>query len=94
MATFVFDTHRAIQNLKAAGVAEAHAEAVVALFSSAFGENVATKADVERVEQRVEFEVRSLRSDMQAMEQRITLKLGGLMLAGLGLLFAALRFIP
>lgn len=94
MATFVFDTHRAIQSLKAAGVAEAHAEAVVALFSSAFGENVATKADVERVEQRVEFAGRSLRSDMQAMGQRITLKLGGLMLAGLGLLFAALRFIP
>lgn len=94
MATFVFDTHRAIQNLKEAGVAEAHAEAVVALFSNAFNDNVATKADVERVEQRIEFEVRSLRSDMQAMEQRITLKLGGLMLAGLGLLFAALRFIP
>ena len=94
MATFVFDTHRAIQNLKEAGVAEAHAEAVVALFSGAFNDNVATKADVERVEQRIEFEVRSLRSDMQAMEQRITLKLGGLMLAGLGLLFAALRFIP
>ena len=46
------------------------------------------------MEQRVEFAGRSLRSDMQAMEQRITLKLGGLMLAGLGLLFAALRFIP
>lgn len=98
MATFVFDTHRAIQNLKEAGVAEAHAEAVVSLVSSAFNDNVATKTDVERaverLEQRIEFEVRSLRSDMQAMEQRITLKLGGLMLAGLGLLFAALRFIP
>ena len=94
MATIVFDTHRAIQNLKAAGVADAQAEAMVALVSGAFGENVATKADVERLEQKLEYEVRSLRSDMQAMEQRITLKLGGLLFAGLGLLFAALRFIP
>lgn len=64
------------------------------MVSGAFGENVATKADVERLEQKLEYEVRSLRSDMQAMEQRITLKLGGLLFAGLGLLFAALRFIP
>ena len=101
MATFVFDTHRAIQNLKEAGISETQAEAMVAMVGSALGEGVAAKADVqrveqivERVEQKLEYEVRSLRSDMQAMEQRITLKLGGLMLAGLGILFAALRFIP
>ena len=94
MATFVFDTHQAIQNLKEAGVAETQAEAMVALVGSAFGENVATKADVQRLEQKLEYEIRSVRSDMQAMEQRITLKLGGLMIAGLGLLFAAQRFIP
>ena len=94
MATFVFDTHRAIQNLKEAGISETQAEAMVAMVGSALGEGVATKSDVQRVEQKLEYEVRSLRSDMQAMEQRIILKLGGLMLAGLGILFAALRFIP
>ncbi len=70
MATFTFDTHRAIQNLKEAGVAEAQAEAVVALVSSVFSDNVATKADIQRLEQKLEYEVRSIRSDMQAMEQR------------------------
>ena len=74
MATFTFDTHRAIQNLKEAGVAEAQAEAVVALVSSVFAENVATKADLQqlekRLEQKLEYEVRLLRSDMQAMDQR------------------------
>ena len=94
MATFGFDTHRAIQNLKEAGISETQAEAMVAMVGSALGEGVATKSDVQRVEQKLEYEVRSLRSDMQAMEQRIILKLGGLMLAGLGILFAALRFIP
>ena len=109
MATIVFDTHRAIQNLKAAGIAEAQAEAVVALFSSAFVDNVATKADLQqlerRLEQKLEYEVRSIRSDMQAMEeraqarnremeQRIILKLAAILIPCLGLLFAALRFIP
>ena len=105
MATFTFDTHRAIQNLKEAGVAEAQAEAVVALVSSVFAENVATKADIQRLEQKLEYEVRSIRSDMQsmeerakadnrAMEQRIILKLVAILIPCFGLLFAALRFIP
>ena len=116
MATIVFDTHRAIQNLKEAGIAEAQAEAVVALFSSAFVDNVATKADIQQLEQKLEYEVRSIRSDMQAMdqrieakfdafeqridakfaamEQRIILKLVAILVPCLGLLFAALRFIP
>lgn len=70
MATFTFDTHRAIQNLKETGLAEAQAEAVVALVSSVFAENVATKADIQRLEQKMEYEFRLLRSDMQAMDQR------------------------
>ncbi len=109
MATFTFDTHRAIQNLKEAGVAEAQAEAVVALVSSVFAENVATKADLQqlekRLEQKLEYEVRLLRSDMQAMdqqaktdrqamEQRIILKIVAILIPCFGLLFAALRFIP
>ena len=101
VATFVFDTHQALQNLKEAGISEAQAAAMVAMVGSALGEGVATKADVqrveqivERVEQKLEYEIRSVRSDLQAMEQRIMLKQGGLLFAGLGLLFAALRFIP
>ena len=105
MATFTFDTHRAIQSLKEAGVAEAQAEAVVALVSSVFSDNVATKADIQRLEQKLEYEIRSIRSDVQgmeerakadrrAMEQRIILKLVAILIPCFGLLFAALRFIP
>ena len=105
MATFTFDTHRAIQNLKESGVSEAQAEAVVALVSSVFSDNVATKADIQRLEQKLEYEVRSIRSDMQAMEQRakadnrameqrIILKIVAILIPCFGLLFAALRFIP
>ena len=83
MAAIVFDTHRAIQNLKAAGVDDAQAEAMVALVSCVLSKGAAKKTDVQSVGQAI-----------QRLEQRITLKLGGLLFAGLGLLFAALRFIP
>ena len=104
MAT-LFDTHRAIQNLKEAGVAEAQAEAMVAMVGSLIGDNVATKADVQRVEQtvqsleknmeqRIESESRQHRTELNVLEQRITLRLTVIGFAGLGLLFAALKFIP
>ena len=90
----LFDTHRAIQNLKEAGVAESQAEAMVAMVGSLVGDNVATKADVQRVEQRIESESRQHRTELNALEQRITLRLTVIGFAGLGLLFAALKFIP
>ena len=111
MAT-IFDTHRAIQNLKEAGIEESQAEAMVAMVGSAFSEGLATKADVQAVSQdvqmvvqrldaseknlgqRIEFESQQRRMEMNALEHRIVLKLGALLIAGLGLLFAALRFIP
>ena len=90
----LFDTHRAIQNLKEAGVAESQAEAMVAMVGGLIGDNLATKADAQRVEQRIESESRQHRTELNALEQRITLRLTVIGFAGLGLLFAALKFIP
>ena len=53
MATFVFDTHRAVKNLKDAGFAEAQAEALVEIVGGAIGESVATKADLQALEHRI-----------------------------------------
>jgi len=134
VATFVFDTHRAVKNLEEAGFEEAQAEALVEIVGSAVGENVATKADLDAMErrtvsrfealeqstttrfealeqkmtarfeamatqyaaleQKLDFEIRSVRSDMRNMENRIVLKLGGVILATGALVFAALRYIP
>ena len=46
MTTAVFDTLKASRNLKAAGVAEAQADAIVTTMAEAFDDTVATKADV------------------------------------------------
>ena len=53
VATFVFDTHRAVKDLAAAGFPEAQAEALVEIVGAAVGENAATKADLDAMEQRL-----------------------------------------
>ena len=137
MATFVFDTHRAVKDLEEAGFPEAQAEALVEIVGLAVGENAATKGDLDAMEQRLEakftarenprddrftafgqrmdarftafgqrmddrftaFEhsmevgFRAIRSDLRAMERRLTLNLIGVLLPSMGLLFAALRFL-
>ena len=52
MATFVFDTHRAVKDLAAAGFPEAQAEALVEIVGAAVGENAATKSDLDAMERR------------------------------------------
>ena len=109
MATFVFDTHRAVKDLEEAGFPEAQAEALVEIVGAAVGENAATKADldameqrltakfesrIDAVEQRMNAEISSVRADMRSMEQRLTLRFIAILLPSMGLLFAALRLLP
>ena len=77
MAALLFDTHKAVKDLQEAGFDEAQAEAVVATVGTAIVGNVATKQDIS-----------DLRSEMQAMELRITLRMGGLIVAGVALIIA------
>ena len=53
MATFVFDTHRAVKDLAAAGFTEPQAEALVEIVGAAVRENVVTKGDLDAMEQRL-----------------------------------------
>ena len=78
MATF--DTLTAGRELQAAGFEQEQANAIVDTMRGAFTDQVASKADIA-----------ALRTDMQAIEQRLIIRLGGLLFAGLGLLFAALK---
>ena len=81
MAALLFDTHKAVKDLQEAGFDEAQADAVVATVGTAIIGNVATKQDV--------LDCRNdLRSEMQAMDLRITLHMGGLTVAGVALIIA------
>ena len=68
-----FDTLAAARGLQDAGINSGHAEAIVDAMRSAISDQVATKAD------------------LRDLEQRLLIRLGALLFAGLGLLFAALK---
>ena len=54
MAVATFDTHAAVTALRKAGFDEPQAEAAVALVRDAVTEGVATKADIDRLEAKME----------------------------------------
>ena len=78
MATFVFDTHRAVKDLEEAGFPEAQAEALVEIVGLAVGENAATKGDLDAMEQRLEAKFTAFEQKMEirfaAAEQQMEIR--------------------
>ena len=73
MTTAVFDTLKASRDLKAAGIDEAHAEAIVATVAGAFEDTVATqsdivavRADIEKLESSTKADMANLRAELKA----------------------------
>ena len=94
------DTHKAVKKLKKVGFDEAQAEAVVRMVGEAFDDSVATKVDIAelRIEiQEVRGEIREVRTELRAeirdLDQRMTIKLGGLLVLALTLLTAINKWI-
>ena len=71
MATFVFDTHRAVKDLAAAGFPEAQAEALVEIVGAAVGENAATKSDLDAMERQSTAQFVAHNRQMTAHERRM-----------------------
>lgn len=71
-----FDTLKAARDLKAAGLEEAHAEAIVATMGRAMSENLATKTDIKTIgqdikalEQATKADIKTIGQDIKALEQ-------------------------
>lgn len=80
MTGATFDTYTAAKALRDAGFDEAQAEAAVAMVRDAVTEGVATKAD--------------LRAEIAGLETRLTIRLGGLVIAVGGLVVALVKLLP
>lgn len=98
MTTTVFDTLKASRKLKAVGIDEAHAEAIVQSMAEAFEDTVATKADIAAVradmaklETSVKADMDLLKADMLAAFSNTVNRMLLAQLAVAGLLFAALK---
>ena len=69
-----FDTHAAVTALRKAGFDEPQAEAAVAMVRDAVTEGVATKADIDRLETKME----ALEAKIEALETKIDAGLSAL----------------
>jgi broad-specificity NMP kinase len=89
MATIAFDTLRFTKRMKDAGMSERQAEAEAEALAEIFAVNLkelATKTDLTR-------EVDLLRRDMREMEQRMTIKLGGMMMAAIAIVATLVKLL-
>ncbi|MBK7768456.1 MAG: DUF1640 domain-containing protein [Sulfuritalea sp.] len=83
MSTITFDTLKFADTLKQAGVPDKQAEAEARAVAAAIGEvDVATRRDID-----------DLRRDLQAMELRLTVKLGTFMAMSIGLVAAVIKLL-
>ncbi len=89
----VFDTLKAVKSLKAAGFDDLQAEAVVSTVGSAVAENLVTKADLDATLRRAfepmvtkEYLQSELQRLQQSLQQKMTIRLGGMLIAGIGAL--------
>ena len=86
MSAITFDTLKFAERLEKAGLtreqASAFAEAQKDVFAEALEAQLATKSDVVRLENRIE-----------QMELRLTIKLGGLIAAGIGIVAALIKLL-
>lgn len=99
----MLDTHKAFENLMAAGYSKEMAEALLDPLGES-GETLATKADLRELAQETKADLNALqqtvqalqqavneratKADLNALEMRITIKVGAMLFAVVGLLVA------
>ena len=71
MTTAVFDTLKASDTLKAAGIEPKQAEAIVHTMASAFDDAVATKADLTEVKAELKQDIASTKADLAVLRADI-----------------------
>ncbi|MDD5296906.1 MAG: hypothetical protein PHU46_08340 [Rhodocyclaceae bacterium] len=92
MGAITFDTLKFSDTLKASGVPPMQAEAEARALAAAISEvDVASKRDVAESTSSIRGELEVMRRDMQAMELRLTVKLGAVIVATAGIVVGLLR---
>ena len=104
MATVIFDTYKAVSQLRAAGFDESQAAAMVSTMCDVLGGNlanrevvalqreIATKEDFAALSR--DLESKPDKADLRAMETRLTIRMGGMIFGAVGLVLAILRLFP
>ena len=87
MANLAFDTHKYVKRLTAVGMPEKQAEVIADEQRSLIEDQLATKHDIEDLRAEV-------KRDIKESEQRLIIRLGGMMIAGFGVIAALIKLLP
>lgn len=88
----LFDTRQAFRDLAAHGFSEDQADGLTELLQRTLAANVdnlATKNDIHLLRS----EIDQLRLEMKIMQQQLTIRMGGIMVVGIGVLAALITFL-
>lgn len=88
MTTITFDTLSFAKRLQSVGVPPAQAEEQVKILAEIVDNQLATKRDIEELRAASAREIELLRRDMRDIEQRVTIRLGAMIAAGVAFLAA------
>lgn len=89
-----FDTLRAARKLRdEGGFDEKQAAILVDTFAEGMGETLATKADLEVLRGDLEKTETALRVEMRELEQRMTIRLGAMMVGAVALIVALIKLV-
>ena len=89
-----FDTLRAARKLRdEGGFDERQAAILVDTFAEGMTETLATKADLELLRGDLEKTEESLRSGMRELEQRMTIRLGAMIVGAVALIVALIKLV-
>ncbi len=77
-----------------AGIERAKAERIATVIFDVIHENVATKADVQGAEARLNAQIAAVRADLTLVEHRLMTRLGALAVVLSGLIVAAIHLWP
>lgn len=95
MSTATFDTFKFVERLEKAGVPREHAAAIAEAQRQTLAEtldsSVVTRGDLFEAKAELKADIAALRSDMQALEYRLIIKLGAFFTVAAGILVAVIR---
>jgi hypothetical protein len=89
MAAIAFDTLKFANRLKAVGVPDKQAEAQAEVLSEALEVNLKDLVTKDDLAKEIEF----IRRDLREMEQRLTIKLGGMLVVAVGVVAALVKLL-
>jgi hypothetical protein len=80
-----FDTHQYARKLKDAGFSESQVDNLLDLATASGRDDVATKTDLEPL---------ATKAELRELELRMTIKLGGIVVAAVAAMSVIMRFLP